>query len=71
MKMNHVHEHSGTPAQFLVENIELLPRGYALDIAMGAGRNAVYLSEMGFLRPSGYELSDDGPYDGRCLGKLV
>jgi tellurite methyltransferase len=36
------------PAQFLVENIDLLPRGRALDIAMGNGRNAIYLAKMGF-----------------------
>lgn len=36
------------PAQFLVENIGLLPSGRALDIAMGAGRNAIYLARMGF-----------------------
>ena len=36
------------PAQFLVENIEILPRGRALDVAMGSGRNAIYLAKMGF-----------------------
>lgn len=36
------------PAQFLVENIDLLPRGRALDVAMGGGRNAIYLAKMGF-----------------------
>ncbi len=36
------------PVQFLVENIELLPKGEALEIAMGTGRNAVYLAKMGF-----------------------
>ena len=36
------------PAQFLVENIDLLPRGRALDVAMGRGRNAIYLAKMGF-----------------------
>jgi tellurite methyltransferase len=37
-----------TPARFLVENIDLLPRGRALDVAMGSGRNAVFLAKMGF-----------------------
>ncbi len=32
----------------MVENIELLPKGRALDVAMGAGRNAIYLAKMGF-----------------------
>lgn len=36
------------PSQFLVENIDLLPRRRALDVAMGSGRNAVYLAKMGF-----------------------
>jgi tellurite methyltransferase len=36
------------PSQFLVENIGLLPRGRALDIAMGGGRNAIYLATLGF-----------------------
>jgi len=46
--MTHVHESSFEPAQFLVENLELLPRGRALDVAMGNGRNAIYLAEAGF-----------------------
>ncbi len=33
---------------FLVENIGLLPGGRALDIAMGNGRNTIYLARMGF-----------------------
>lgn len=33
---------------FLVDNIALLPRGRALDVAMGNGRNSVYLAQMGF-----------------------
>ena len=36
------------PSRFLVENISLLTRGRVLDIAMGGGRNAVYLASMGF-----------------------
>src|SRR3989337_1787928 len=36
------------PAQFLVENAALLPRGRALDVAMGSGRNGIYLAKMGF-----------------------
>lgn len=42
------HFHDLEPAQFLVENIGLLPIGRALDVAMGAGQNAVYLAQMGF-----------------------
>ena len=36
------------PSQFLVDNLELLPKGPALDVAMGSGWNAVYLAAMGF-----------------------
>lgn len=42
------HEISLEPAQFLVENIALLPKGKVLDLAMGNGRNAIYLAKMGF-----------------------
>lgn len=46
--MVHIHEGGFEPAKFLVENIEFLPKGRALDVAMGAGRNAIYLARMGF-----------------------
>ena len=46
--MTHYHQVDSSPAQFLVEAIELLPRGRALDVAMGSGQNAVYLARMGF-----------------------
>ena len=36
------------PAAFLKENVALLPLGRALDIAMGEGRNAVFLAKKGF-----------------------
>ncbi|MEE8420894.1 MAG: methyltransferase domain-containing protein [Dehalococcoidales bacterium] len=36
------------PAPFLVENIALLPKGHILDVAMGYGRNAIYLAGLGF-----------------------
>ena len=36
------------PSNFLVENIDLLPGGKALDVAMGNGRNAIFLAERGF-----------------------
>jgi 2-polyprenyl-3-methyl-5-hydroxy-6-metoxy-1,4-benzoquinol methylase len=36
------------PAQFLVDYIHLLPKGKALDVAAGRGRNALYLAEHGF-----------------------
>lgn len=40
--------HDPEPAQFLVENAELLPKGRALDLAMGSGQNAIYLAQTGF-----------------------
>ena len=42
------HQHNIEPALFLVENIMLLPKGRALDVAMGSGANAIFLAKMGF-----------------------
>jgi rhodanese-related sulfurtransferase len=36
------------PARFLVENFDHLPKGLALDLAAGEGRNAIYLATRGF-----------------------
>src|SRR3989339_648391 len=36
------------PVEFLREHIDILPGGKALDIAMGEGRNAVFLAKNGF-----------------------
>ena len=46
--MTHSHDSASRPAQFLQENIELLPKGRTLDVAMGTGQNAIYLAKMGF-----------------------
>lgn len=46
--MAYIHEGSFEPSQFLVENTALLPKGRVLDVAMGAGRNAIHLAGMGF-----------------------
>lgn len=46
--MPHRHGDDGAPATFLQENIALLPVGHALDVAMGRGRNAIYLARNGF-----------------------
>lgn len=40
--------HRRQPARFLIYNLGLLPRGRALDIAMGYGENAVFLASNGF-----------------------
>jgi 2-polyprenyl-3-methyl-5-hydroxy-6-metoxy-1,4-benzoquinol methylase len=36
------------PVPFLSENVNILPKGKALDLAMGEGRNGVYLATQGF-----------------------
>ena len=36
------------PSPFLVERLPELPRGRALDLACGAGRNALHLAEAGY-----------------------
>ena len=46
--MTHIHESSLKPAPFLVANVGLLPKGRVLDVAMGNGRNAIYLARAGF-----------------------
>lgn len=46
--MAHVHHRAGQPSSFLVQNIDLLPKGRVLDVATGRGRNAVYLAGLGF-----------------------
>jgi len=46
--MADIHENGFEPTQFLVENVELLPKGQVLDVAMGSGRNAIYLARLGF-----------------------
>ncbi len=56
--MTHIHESSFEPAPFLVENIELLPKGLVLDVAMGTGRNAIYLAKLGFA-VEGIEISPE------------
>lgn len=49
--MSHIYDYEFDmePARFLVDHIDLLPnKGRVLDIAMGAGRNAIYLAKLGF-----------------------
>ena len=47
-KMTDNHESSLKPSRFLAENVGLLPKGRVLDVAMGRGRNSIYLAKMGF-----------------------
>jgi 2-polyprenyl-3-methyl-5-hydroxy-6-metoxy-1,4-benzoquinol methylase len=46
------------PARFLVENAGLLKKGRVLDLAMGHGRNALYLAAQGF-EVEGVDLSTE------------
>ncbi len=55
--MPHIHENT-EPAPFLVEHLGLLPVGRVLDIAMGNGRNAIYLAKHGF-EVEGVDLSPE------------
>jgi SAM-dependent methyltransferase len=52
------HGVSTEPVPFLVDHVDLLPRGDALDLAMGTGRNAVFLAARGF-RVRGIDISDE------------
>ncbi len=47
------------PIPFLEEHLDLLPKGKALDLAMGEGRNGVYLATQGF-EVTGLDISDEG-----------
>ncbi len=45
------------PSTFLHENLSLLRKGETLDVAMGEGRNAVYLASKGF-KVTGVDFAD-------------
>lgn len=45
---NGVVVHPISPERFLIDNFHLLSRGLALDVAMGEGRNAIYLATRGY-----------------------
>jgi 2-polyprenyl-3-methyl-5-hydroxy-6-metoxy-1,4-benzoquinol methylase len=47
------------PIPFLVDNIHILKKGKALDVAMGEGRNGVYLAMQGF-DVTGLDISEKG-----------
>ena len=56
--MTNFPENTSGPAQFLQENVQLLPKGRVLDVAMGNGQNAVFLAKMGFA-VEGVDISSD------------
>lgn len=43
-----MHNHSTEPSPLLKEFLPILPKGKALDVAMGEGRNALFLAANGF-----------------------
>jgi 2-polyprenyl-3-methyl-5-hydroxy-6-metoxy-1,4-benzoquinol methylase len=57
-----------TPVKFLMDHVHLLPRGRALDIAMGEGRNGVYLATQGF-DVLGLDISEVGLQKAHKLAK--
>ncbi|MBU0732640.1 MAG: hypothetical protein KKG10_00635, partial [Proteobacteria bacterium] len=63
--MADIYERGLEPARLLVDNAHLLPKGKALDVAMGNGRNAVYLARMGY-EVEGVDISDN-----TCEGSLL
>ncbi len=56
------------PIPFLVDNVHLLPKGKVLDIAMGEGRNGVYLATQGF-EVLGLDISEKGLAKAHNLAK--
>jgi SAM-dependent methyltransferase len=60
------HGRAAAPLPFLERHLDLLPKGMALDLAMGAGRNAVYLAANGF-RVIGVDISEEALKKSRAL----
>jgi len=56
------------PARFLSEKVALIPVGRALDIAMGEGRNAVFLAKKGFA-VEGVDISEVAIRKARLLAR--
>ena len=57
------------PNPFLKKYIRLLPKGKALDIASGEGRNAVYLAQNGF-DVDAVDISERGLKKAKKLARL-
>ncbi len=57
-----------TPIPFLVDTLELLPKGKTLDIAMGEGRHGVFLATKGF-DVLGLDISEKGLQKAHRLAK--
>ena len=56
------------PVAFLQEHLHLLPKGKTLDIAMGEGRNGVFLATQGF-EVTGFDISEIGLNKAQALAK--
>ena len=56
------------PITFLKDHLHLLPKGNALDIAMGEGRNGVFLATKGF-QVTGIDISETGLSKAKALAK--
>lgn len=56
------------PAKFLANHMQMLPVGRALDIAMGEGRNAVFLAKKGF-SVDGVDISEVALRKARLLAR--
>lgn len=56
------------PVGFLKRHVDLLPKGKALDLAMGEGRNGVFLATQGF-DVEGWDISEVGLEKARQLAK--
>ncbi len=54
------------PIPFLKQHVDLLPKGKVLDIAMGEGRNGVFLATQGF-QVTGIDISQAGLQKARTL----
>jgi len=61
-------DHGGAtaPLRFLERHLDLLPKGRALDLGMGTGRNAVYLAANAF-RVTGVDISEEALRKARAL----
>lgn len=57
------------PSPFLAETLGLIPTGRALDVACGAGRNALLLAEAGFT-VDGFDVSPVGVEQARTEARL-
>jgi tellurite methyltransferase len=54
------------PIPFLRDHVDLLPKGAALDLAMGEGRNAVFLATKG-VQVTGVDISETGARKAQAL----